>query len=170
MEGIKRHRLSRRGYRSHLTRILNATSAIIEKEPSELTESDFASLIDWQRQLDRKKDILADVDVKIIALIVDDEELEEEILEAEGTQETISQQAAQIDRILRLYCRTHPDPNAVVAGVTLPQVPTLEANSESSTSSETVSILATDDPPNASANSELPITVVPPVTTHPTSM
>ena len=169
MEGIKRHRLSRRGYRSHLTRILNATSAIIEKEPSELTESDFASLTDWQRQLDRKKDILADVDVKIIALIVDDEELEEEILEAEGTQETISQQAAQIDRVLRLYRRTHPDPNAVVAGVTLPQVPTLEANSESSTSSETVSILATDDPPNASANSELPITVVPPVTTHPTS-
>ena len=167
VENIKRHRLSRRGYRSHLTRITTATTAIIEKEPSELTESDFASLTDRQRQLDRKKEILTDVDAKIIALVEDDEELEGEVLEAEEIQERISQQAAQIDRILRLYRRTHPDPNIAVAGVTLPQFPPLEANSESSPSSETGSILAADDPPNTSRNSELPGIVTSPVITHP---
>ena len=73
---------------------MTATTAIIEKEPSELTESDFASLTDWQRQLDRKKEILTDVDAKIIALVEDDEELEGEVLEAEEIQERISQQAA----------------------------------------------------------------------------
>ena len=146
---------------------MTATTAIIEKEPSELTESDFASLTDWQRQLDRKKEILTDVDAKIIALVEDDEELEGEVLEAEEIQERISQQAAQIDRILRLYRRTHPDPNIAVAGVTLPQFPPLEANSESSPSSETGSILAADDPPNTSRNSELPGIVTSPVITHP---
>lgn len=148
---------------------MTATTAIIEKEPSELTESDFASLTDWQRQLDRKKEILTDVDAKIIALVEDDEELEGEVLEAEEIQERISQQAAQIDRILRLYRRTHPDPNIAVAGVTLPQFPPLEveANSESSPSSETGSILAADDPPNTARNSELPGIVTSPVITHP---
>ena len=167
MENIKRHRLSRRGYRSHLTRIMTATTAIIEKELSELTKSDFTSLTDWLRQLDRKKEILTDVDAKIIALVEDEEELEGEVLEAEEIQERISQQAAQIDRVLRLYRRTHPDPSVVAAGVTLPQFSPLETNSESSTSLEMGSVLAADDPPNTSGNFELLSIVVPPVITHP---
>ena len=96
------------------------TTAIIEKEPSELTESDFASLTDWQRQLNRKKEILTDVDAKIIALVEDEEELEGKVLEAEEIPERISQQAAQIDRILRLYCRTHPDPSSRSYSTTVP--------------------------------------------------
>ena len=168
MEPIKRHRLSRRGYRGHLTKLLAASTDIIGKEPSELTESDFVSLVDWQKQLDRKKEILTDVDAKIIALVVEENELEAEILETEEIQDTISQQAAQIDRVLRLYRRTHPDHNTDVTEATPPQVPPLEANSDSPASSETVSIPATDDTPSTSVNSELPVTAVPPVVMHPT--
>ena len=98
-----------------------------------------------------------------------EEELEGKIFEAEEIQETISQQAVQIDRVLRLYRRSHPDPNVIVARVTLLQTPTLETNSKSSTSFRTVSILATDDPPNASVNSELPFIMVRLLIKHPTS-
>ena len=169
MEALKRHCSSRRGYRSHLTRIIAATKDIIERDPSELTESDYISLADWQKQLDRKKEILTDVDAKIIGLIEEEGELESEVVETEEIKETISQQAAQVDRVLRLYRRTHPDPSTVVTGVTPPQVPTPGVNTEdSTTSSETVSISATNDTLNTSVNSELLVTATHPVisTTH----
>ena len=169
MDALKRHRLSRRGYRSHLTRIIAATKDNIERDPSELTESDYTSLVDWQKQLDRKKEILTDIDAKIIGLIEEEGELESEVLETEEIQETISQQAAQVDRVLRLYRHTHPDPSTVVTRVTPPQVPTSDENNEESTaSSETVSIPATDDThhtqviPHDTETQTLPVTV-----THP---
>ena len=180
METLKRHRLSRRGYRSHLTRIITAANEIIDKNPSELTESDITSLADWQKQLNRKKEILTDVDAKIVTLIEDEEELESEVLETEEIQETISQHAAQIDRVLRQYRHNNPDPSTIVQTVTVPQFPTPDLNTESSTSSsETVSIpTREDDSPHTPVNlhdaetEQLPATVTPPeshVTTHPTS-
>ena len=62
MEALKRHDLSHHGYRSHLTRIITAANEIIDKNPSELTESDITSLADWQKQLNQKKEIFTDVD------------------------------------------------------------------------------------------------------------
>ena len=91
MEALKRHRLSRRGYRSHLTKIFAVTKDLIDKDPNELTESDYTSLVDWQKQRDQKKEILTDIDAKIIRLIEEEGELEFEVLETEEIQETISQ-------------------------------------------------------------------------------
>ena len=146
MEALKRHGLSRHGYRSHLTRIITAANEIIDKNPSELTESDITSLADWQKQLNRKKEILTDVDAKIVTLIEDAEKLESEILETEEIQETISQHAAQINRVLRQYRFNNPGPSTFVQTVTLPQFPTSVLNAENSTSSsETVSIPTRED-------------------------
>ena len=118
MEALKRHQISRHRYRSHLTKIITATREIIDKNPNELSESDVISLADWKRQLDRKKEILTDIDAKVIALIENEDELETEVLETEEIQETISQQAAQIDRVMRQHCRTHPDPNTAATAAT----------------------------------------------------
>jgi len=96
MEPIKWHCLSHCGYRSHLTKLVTAIREIIEKDPSELTETDITSFTEWQKQLDRKKEILTDVDAKIIELITEKEELEEEIFETEEIQDMISQSSKTI--------------------------------------------------------------------------
>ena len=166
MEALKCHRLSHHRYRSHLNKIIAVTKELIDKDPSELMESDITSLADWQKLLDQKKEIFTDVDAKTTDLSKEEGELESDILETEEIQEAIFQQAAQGDRVLRLYCYTHPDPSTVVTG---PKVPTPGINTEdSTTSSETESIPATDNTLNTSVNSELPVTATSPVirTTH----
>jgi len=83
MDALKRHRLSRRRYRGHLTKIITTSRDIIDKDSSEHMETDITSLTDWQKQLNHKKEVLSDVDSKIINLIEEEGELESEVLETE---------------------------------------------------------------------------------------
>ena len=99
MDALKHHRISRRGYRSHFTKIITAIREIINKNPNESSKSDIISLADWKRQLDRKKEILTDIDAKVIALIENEDELETEVLETEEIQETISQQQLRLIKL-----------------------------------------------------------------------
>jgi len=85
MDALKRHHLSRCRKRIYLSKIITASTEIIEKDPTEFTESGIVSLADWLKQPNHKKEILSDVDAKIIALIEEIIELESEILETRNT-------------------------------------------------------------------------------------
>ena len=83
MEELQRHRGSRKGYRSHLTRLfananeLMATGTDALPEEQSKTATLLKSLL---VQLDRKEKLLADLDTKIFQLVRGEEELETEVL------------------------------------------------------------------------------------------
>ena len=111
MEEIKRFHSSRRGFRAHLSRIVDSIQRIVQREPSSpLSDADIASLSDFREQLMRKKEILVDLDAKIANFINKEDELEAEIFESEEIQETISQQAARIAQAVEHHLREHTPP------------------------------------------------------------
>ena len=102
MEELKCLRSSRRGYRSHLFKTFTSALAILEGDPSaSLKEQDEVMLSNTLEQLQRKKDILCDLDKRIAACITDEGELETEIYEAEETQSSILDTIAKIKFFLR---------------------------------------------------------------------
>ena len=76
MEEIKRFCSSHRGFRAHLSRIVGHESSL------PLSDADIASLSDFRERLMRKKEILVDLDIKIVNLINKEDELEAEIFES----------------------------------------------------------------------------------------
>ena len=123
MEEIRRLCLSRHGYRAHLTMIIAGSKEITENDPSQpLSEPDITSLSDFLEQLRQKKEILVDLDTRIMALIEEEGDLESEILETEEIQGSISQQVAQINRVLGQHRSTHTV--SIVAETTQPHTAT----------------------------------------------
>ena len=99
-EDQKRLRLSRRGFRAHLatlTTSLNELSGRSKEHP--LEEDDVIALTSLLEQLTRKKQILSDLDEKIVAL-VDEKDLEAEIVESEELQSSISRNITRAKRLL----------------------------------------------------------------------
>ena len=90
MEDVKRLINSRRGYRSHLKRLIGTAGETIERCSNNTSEMDDAtSLADLIEQLERKRTILVDLDKQISAGISDDD-LEAEVLESEEIQSELS--------------------------------------------------------------------------------
>ena len=66
MEELKCLRSSRRGYRAHLSKTLSSVAEILEGDPTTpLRELDAVLLTNTLEQLQRKKEILCDLDKKI---------------------------------------------------------------------------------------------------------
>ena len=103
MEEMQRFQLSRKAYRSHLTRIYKKVSQIVEagEMPNDLQVSTLKSAVE---QLQRKAEILRDLDAKIVDATQDEAELEGEIFESEEIQDTILEKIGQINYFLK--CQT----------------------------------------------------------------
>ena len=79
---------SRRAHRAHLTKI---TKKIIELQDGEIDDAHTATRRSCLEQLQRKRQILTELDNKIFGLIEDPDNLETDILEAEDIQSLISE-------------------------------------------------------------------------------
>ena len=95
MAEIKKAISSRRGYRAHLTKFLQNVEELLRPEQS-LTEGDSIALQDTLDQLQRKESLIAALDGKILESLVNDEEVEAEVLQAEEIHSLISTVKAKI--------------------------------------------------------------------------
>ena len=99
MEEIQRKKISRKGYRSHLTRLINKVDPIIDSTET-LSKKQIATLTSSVEQFNERAALLRDLDREIMATIRGDDELEAEIVESAAIQETISDKISQITSVL----------------------------------------------------------------------
>jgi len=100
MEELKRLRNSRKGFRTNLKTLLSRASETIEHHNSNPTDSNIPVLTDLRRQLQRKEDIISNLDSLIVKLIQDEEELVDDVYEAKEIKESLWTTIAQITQFL----------------------------------------------------------------------
>ena len=83
MEDIARLQASRRGHKSHLSKVLNKASEILKVEPSKADEIALTTLKTTLEQLTRKQQLVRELDERIAEKITDEKQLEAEIYESE---------------------------------------------------------------------------------------
>lgn len=101
MADIKRAQCSRRGYRSHLNKLLASVNWRSFSSPDTLSEDNTATLKDFYEQLQRKEELIAPLDAKILEATVENDAIEAEILQTEKINTTISTAKAKIKNRLR---------------------------------------------------------------------
>ena len=101
MEKLTRLQASRKGYKSHVSRINNKIDELLSNECDEFS---IAYLTTTVEQLNRKKETLLQVDVRISELIESPEDIESAIFKAEETKDAI------LDKITKVqaFIEQHP--------------------------------------------------------------
>ena len=100
MAELKRLISSRKGYRAHITKLLQTlTDTLNEAHP--LNEDAIATLKHLYEQLERKRELISNLDAKILEGISDDSELEAEILQTEEINSSVSNAKAKITQRLK---------------------------------------------------------------------
>ena len=94
MEEAQRARASRRCHRAQATKLLKKMDDIVTNESS--SEMDMATLQSITEQLEKKTSILKELDVKIITLIEQPDDLEQEIIDSEDIQSNIIEKICQV--------------------------------------------------------------------------
>ena len=105
MEGVQRFHSSHKAYRSHLTRIYNKVSEIMESSETP-SDSQITTLKSSLEQLQRKAEIIKDLDAKIALAIQDPSELEGEIFESEEIQDAIIEKTGSIKEFLSCHAQS----------------------------------------------------------------
>ena len=103
-ENLSKLTSSRVSYQSHLTKILQKAKDFMAKEQP--TKMDLVSLENIVEQLARKKLILIGLDEKIVALIGEPDNIEQEIFESEEIQDQIQETSWQISKFMKLSIST----------------------------------------------------------------
>ena len=96
MAEVKRAISSRRGYRTHLKKLLQSVEECLSTTTSPLTTDQIATLRDLHEQLTRKDSLIAALDTKILEALENDEEIEAEIVQTEEITSLISTAKAKI--------------------------------------------------------------------------
>ena len=107
MEELQRKKISQKGFRSHLTRLIKKVDAIIDSE-STPNERDIATLTSSIEQFNERATLLKQVDLEIANTITGEDELEAEIVESAAIQEAISDKISQVKRSLNRLTTTTP--------------------------------------------------------------
>ena len=138
MEGVLRYQSSCKAYRAHLTRIYNKVSKIMEsgKTPS---DSQITTLKSSLEQLQRKAEIIRDLDAKIVQATQDPSELEAEIFESEEIQDTIIKKTGSIKEFLSCHVQS-----GVPVKTRVTQ--TLDASAQPFSTQHQDSLTSTDEP------------------------
>ena len=100
MPELKRLVSSRRGYRAHLTKLLQTLTDILNEAQPPLSEDKIATLKDLYEQLERKQELISNLDAKILESTTDDTEIETEVLQTEEISSSISTAKAKIKQRL----------------------------------------------------------------------
>ena len=110
MDELKKLVSSRRGHKSHLSKVLNNVDEILQKlsytkesEPdSTLTSSEAILLAEYQKQFRRKAEIFNELDEKIIENTDDEEKLEAAVFDSADLQSMLSEKIALISHTLEV--------------------------------------------------------------------
>ena len=105
MEGALHYQLSRKAYCAHLTRIYNKVSEIMESGETP-GDSQITTLKSSLEQLQRKAEIIRDLDAKIAQATQDPSELEAEVFESEEIQDTIIEKTGSIKEFLSRHAQS----------------------------------------------------------------
>ena len=98
MEGIVKFQASRKAYRSHLTRIYHKIQEMDLTQPA--TEAFASQVSSYLDQLQRKAECIRQLDAKIASELSDPADLEQDVFEAEGIQDTIIEKSTPLKRYL----------------------------------------------------------------------
>ena len=133
MAEIKKAISSRRGYRAHLTKILQGVDELLRSEHPP-TEGDIIVLRDTLDQLQRKEGLISALDAKILESLNNDDEIEAEVLQTEEVNSLITTAKAKITHRLtpraaapspthshRIEPREHSDTTTRLPKLDLPQ-------------------------------------------------
>ena len=99
MAELKRLVSSRRGFRAHLTKLLQSLHEILT-DAQPLTYNNVGTLRDLYEQLQRKQQLISELDVKILEATTTEEEIEEEVLQSEEINSSIYTAKAKITQRL----------------------------------------------------------------------
>ncbi|EDO47547.1 predicted protein [Nematostella vectensis] len=162
MEELQRLIASRRGHRSHLTKLMKKYEEIITKDGG-FTELELASAKNTTQQLEAKAGKLRDLDEIIAPKIEKPEDLEEEIMETEEIQEGITDMIAKLSVIIN-------NDNVPSVNTPSPVVPPSVASTSSPQSASSMSQNPTNiDPTQVVPPSNTTQVVPPPNITHPSN-
>ena len=95
MEESQRIQRSRKGHRAHLTKVLNKATTIMESDEAP-NAMQIASLSATIEQLARKRTALNELNEKLLAIITDPDDIEQEIMDVEDIECEINEKSAQI--------------------------------------------------------------------------
>ena len=99
MERLQHVKASQKAYRSHLMRTYKKIDEILETD-SPVMDFQIATLTSALEQLNQKKTLISQLDSQIADAIETPEDLETEILEAEGIQDDISDRICWLKQFL----------------------------------------------------------------------
>ena len=162
MGELKRFRTSRRGYRSHTTKLLSGIQDLLTVDNSEEAVSTIELTLE---QLQRKQTILEELDAKIAPFITEETELEEEVMEAEDTRtngvarlkvklNSIHTESTEPPPVPKTVQRTQPSTND---GTPLMHFPPVVSNTSDSSTLHTVSVTTSHTSPTLEAAASIPI-------------
>ena len=97
---------SRRGFRVHLTKLLQSLPEILIYA-QELTDDNVATLKDLHEQLQRRQELISGLDAKILEATKAEEEIEAEVLQTEEINSSTSTAKAKITQRLRSTISTN---------------------------------------------------------------
>ena len=125
MAELKRLVSSRKGYRAHLTKLLQTlTDTLNEAHP--FNEDAITTSKHLYEQLERKRELISNLDANILEGISDDSELEAEILQTEEINSLVSNAKAKITQRLKPSASAVASPERTVTHTTPTTVPVLE--------------------------------------------
>ncbi|XP_065909781.1 uncharacterized protein [Dysidea avara] len=97
MEQLSRHQASRKGLKSHVTRLYNKIDDLVDKEVDEYS---IALLTKAMEQLQDKCDKLNKIDEQIITLIDEPQGLEDYIMESEDLKDDIADKLTRVQTFI----------------------------------------------------------------------
>ena len=110
MEDLKHLCNSRKGYRIHLKKLLAKANDLIERHCHKDPDLDVVSLTDLHDQIQRKDNLISDLDGKIQKLIINDEELVQEFVKQRRSKNHYQPQSP----MLREFWRQSPHAQLIV--------------------------------------------------------
>ena len=116
MEELAQLQASRKGYKSHVTRLNHKMDELLASEFDKLT---FTSLNTAIKQLNRKKEKLSQIDQRVAELIESPEDLEEAIFEAEEMQDSILDKITKVQTLIQLHTHKQTGKTSVPISTTV---------------------------------------------------
>ena len=147
MEQLARHHASRKGLKSHVTRLYNKIDALID---SEIDDYSIALLSKAMDQLKDKGDKLDKIDEEIVSLINDPHELEGFVIDSEELKDEISDKLTRVQTFINL----HRHPKSTSPSPSLPQV-SHQSVTENVNPSQSINTTHVDSQPQISSASLL---------------
>ena len=103
MDDLKHLCNSRKGYHLHLEKLLAKANDLIDRHYNYDKEFDYTTFTDLHDQLQWKDAIISELNSKIVKLITDEDELVDDICEADKLNETLTTAISHVTQVLHSH-------------------------------------------------------------------